>query len=795
MIQAAYFKNYFSFQKKKFVLLLGFIIIGILTIPGPYFFPRADLDASGMIGIYISQLRHFQIGLNTVSQFGPLAFLYAPVFIDPSLWFPAMLYRLGSHSLFLFSIGFLLAKSSVTWKKQLLVFPIILALSYVNDLNGTNEYESIFSLVILLYMISVNKIGTKYEIPLLLLVSFLLSVDSFMKFNDAVASLSILAIFSIISIGTKKFRRALLAGTSYISFLVFLWIVSGQDLTNLPTWFTNNMQFTQGYTYGQAIDGSKILLFEGIIGIAFIIILSAYSFIKKIKDLSVFILLNIVLLFITFKHGYVRQDGHVLLFFFYYGLFFLLSHIIYKDESNKTKHRNKLTIKATLLGLSILFSITIVTFSPSVITSATSQAPFMYESVLPLMFDKSYQDRMIEDGKTFSKNHYKLDNETINYIGNKTLDILPWDIGLPWVYDFNWSPRPMWWSFQVFSPQIDKLNAHHFLDEKEVPQTVLYAYKSTDYRYPLFDEPLTFQALLQNYEYVHTSGEFMLLAHNSKPHTWKVEQDLGIVKGELGKPIKIPKYVSGYEFADIDLKFSSLGKLMNTVYKPSLASIMFKFSDNTYSQEFRFIPGASVDGVFVSQYVGNVHDLQSIFLGKITPDIDEIIISADEPTHYENTIQVKFVGIPTQIFIQVNNDTKMPEWRSLKLIQGGMMAIDTIGNTQYAKQGNIINVSNDFGEFVPIRGWAVDNLAKDGTVKTFLVFQDENKQIILPTKKETRPDLVDVYGINSYVDGGWGTVLDTKEFGHECYTLSLYVTRSNNQEYFKIDGGRSICFR
>jgi len=322
----------------------------------------------------------------------------------------------------------------------------------------------------------------------------------------------------------------------------------------------------------------------------------------------------------------------------------------------------------------------------------------------------------------------------------------------------------------------------------------MYSFKSIDNRYPLFDEPATFSAILQNYQYSHTSDEYAILGYNQNEVDEGMIEMLGSVDGKLEEPIKIPQYDAGYVLSHIDLKFSPFGKFMNTIFKPSQAYIMFKFSDDTFSKEFRFIPGASIDGVFVSQYVDNIHDLESIFSGKITPDIAEMIIWVDNPVHYENIIDVKFSGIPAQVSRQESSVNKIPDWNSLKLIQGGSMTIDFVGNKLFSQEGDAINVSEMKRRFIGINGWAVDGIAQDGTVKTFLVFYDGDKEIVLPTHKMLRPDVSKFFGVDSYQYGGWSTAIDMEEFERECYRLSLRIESSNGQNYFEEDGGKSICF-
>jgi len=117
------------------------------------------------------------------------------------------------------------------------------------------------------------------------------------------------------------------------------------------------------------------------------------------------------------------------------------------------------------------------------------------------------------------------------------------------------------------------------------------------------------------------------------------------------------------------LEFSPLGKVLNTIYKPSQAHIIFKFTDSTYSGEYRFIHGATSDGVFVSQYVDGINEFSTILSGNLTPDIDEIIINVGDPSHYEKNFQTKFVGIPAQISIQKSDENiVVPDWRPIKIV-------------------------------------------------------------------------------------------------------------------------------
>lgn len=784
-----------SKYKKKFVWII-FTIISVVTIPPPAGMLNTQLDASGAIAISWAALKNLQIGKDVLIQTGPLGYLSTNAYAVISLWFQSMLYFLITHFFFVFSIALLVTRFSLTWKDYLLVFFVVLSLGVLTDHITYIDDEIEISAAIIFYLIISHKIENKYEKPLLIFVSVLLAVHTLIKVDMIIMSLFIIITYSLISVYRRESKNVIAVWLPYVFSIPILWILSGQQLSNLPSYFTSGVYFSSGYSYALAIDGPRYQIYEGLAGLGFVIILFLYSLTKKIRSLTTFMLLSSILLFESFKHGFVRQDTHVVFFFWTFGIFFISSYIIYRYSTGfSINNREKTLVTLLIILASILCVVNIDILVPDIMQNIPSVI-LSWQTIIPLAVDKTYQTQIIENFKNVSRGYFNLDNETVQYIGNKTMDILPWDIALPWGYDFNWSPLPTWQSFLVYSPQIDEVNAQHFLNKKNAPKTILYAYESIDNRYPIFDEPLTFESILNNYQYAHTSEGFVLLSHNSKDR-WETEENLGTMEDELGKPIKIPKYTSGYEFANIDLKFSTYGKFMNTVYKPANAYMRFKFSNSTYSGEFRLIPMISNDGVFVSQYISGTDDLASVFAGNITNDINEITIYADDPAQYVNKIQVKFVGMPASISSRNITTSIMPNWNSLKLVQGGMYSIDWIGNRLYKyEQGNsIVNDDKKGLQFIDMYGWAVDNISKDGNVKTFVVFQNGTNEITVPTQKVIRSDLVKVFGINSYLYGGWKTTINSHDFNGGCYLLSLRVLRSDNQTYFEIGKTeKPICF-
>ena len=791
-------KKVVTHHKNKFIWLI-ISIIGIATLPPPAGMLTTSLDSSFAIGAMWATEKHLQIGQDVMMQIGPLGYLFTSAYQIPPLWFASMSYILFSHCFLLFSIGLLVTRFPINWKEYLLIFPLVMTFSFITNRLVDIPDQLQISVVILLYLVIRHKIDKKYKIFSLLFVSLLLAIHSLIKFDMTIMSISVITVFSLISVFRKEIKNAIIICATYSFSVPILWILSNQSLNNLPSYFIDGLFFSSGYSYGLALDGPQWQVYEAVIAIIFVIGLFFYSVVTRNKNLTIFILMNGIFFFESFKHGFVRQDAHVLYFYWTYGVFFILAYIIFKHDTDNVIHNKKRLILTLVLVLaSVICVVHIDILAPKLIFPDVSQTVPKWASVYSLTFDKAYQNKIIEGFKNQARTEFSLDEKTIQTIGNKTMDILPWDVALSWAYNFNWHTSPTWQSFLVFSPKIDSMKASHFSDEKDAPRTILYGYKEIDNRYPLFDEPLTFKSVLQNYDYLYTSGEFAFLTYNPKHDNWGTPKVLGVVEGEIGKEIKIPKYDDGYTFAYIDMNLSPLGKIMNVFYKPSQSYIRFEYSDSTYSSQFRFIHGVANDGLFLSQYVGDINEFSSVLSGNITQNINGIIITADEPSHFEEHFQVKFVGIPAHVVsIQKNNDvnTTTPNWSLLKSVSGGSMYIDTIGNALYAQQGNTINIqSNNNLPFIDLKGWAVDDLAADGKVKTYIIFKNKEKEIVIPTHKVLRPDVAKFFSVENYQYGGWETVIDTSKFPKDCYKISLRILRSDNQEFFEKSGEKLICF-
>lgn len=620
-----------------------FILIAIWTLPWPFQFPGAGLDPSWLIGINRAFLENLQFGKDIAFTFGPLGFTWGiPLLLDYNIWRFALVFSIFNHLLLTYSIYTLFKRHVIKYHMYAIFIPL-LVLSMSTTLLDYRLNISIFLLIYMFICSPESQNSQSRTYAYIIFMGLLLSTSSLIKFNMFILSIS--TIFATI-ISLLLLRRNILYGIclsiSYLFFLILLWMFIGQDIINLVPFFLKESEIFRGYNDAMAIKGPDWQIYVGLISIAFIFIIFIISTLNNNWKTYIFLILSSNILFASFKHGFVRHDLHVFGFFQIYLLFLGLILLIIIDDTNKIYN----DLRYINIFIIMMISASMIYISPSVLDDNVIEKVDSYKATIQFLQDPEAFYSTVAAHRELIKSQYQIDENAILYIGNDSIDIFPWDVSLCEAYDLNWSPRPVFQSYSTYTNHLDMINSRHFIGTKS-PKMILYAYKSIDGRYPLFDEPATIRTIIFNYEYITEAGEFVLLKKSPNSREMSInEVDLGGVTTKLGEIIQIPEY-DGFIFGYVCLDYSLRGIITKFIYKPSPVYIQFNLSnDYVISQKYRFIPDTAQNGIFLSKYVENTHDLATLFCGEINSDINDIIIVTDNPEHYSETVTIRFVGVP-----------------------------------------------------------------------------------------------------------------------------------------------------
>ena len=577
--------------------------------------------ASWKIGLNWATELGLKFGKDIVFQYGPLYFLSnnSLVNISRPFYFAANIFYmlLFIAAIFLFIRFFIERLDFTSLKNKIFSHLLVLLISYafLNIYIEVPELLLLLSLLLMFDLIEKNysrKINYLYAI----FIGFIFSVISLVEFYFFVASLVLIILSIIVFSVVRKPHIAFSLFGSFITFFILIWLTLEKSLYFLLLYIRNGFALWLGYSEGMQVffegwqnefllEGKFVVLFALLIFILWTVFL-IFGIKKKKKNIIYYFLLSFPILFLVFKQGFVRMDLFHTQQYFRFIIFLLIFTLLIFGR------RFKKIIPVFLILIIIAIPFRTANESLSIRIRAlfnVNEVNRVSRIINPVTYNEMQLNEKNETRKTFAD--YK---DIINLIGkNDTVDIIPWEVVVPYAYDLKWSPRPIFQSAAVYNPLLNKLNADHFKGA-EAPDKVIYSIGSTDGKYSLFDEPLVFQELLKNYSFSYLNNKGIgLLQKKTKAADFEIETIKKINAG-FNEAINITDVSNGYLFCKLNIDLNPLGTVKNLLYKGDYTYIKFYF-DNPDKEPvtFRLIRENAKLGIFVSNYVDSLDTLKNIF--------------------------------------------------------------------------------------------------------------------------------------------------------------------------------------
>jgi len=637
--------------RKNLLIILAFSAIGFLTIPKllllPYIgtltdpkllgLPYSSLEFSWIIGLNLAILHGLQFGKDIIFPFGPLGFIYYPAYCEFNTWLISSAACLFAHCLLIYSIILMIKKLSIRPIDCVLMgLALMLALTLAVPQQTPIEYKLLFSVLILLYLSIVSPLEPKTQLILYVFVSFIMAAATLIKFTAMATSGSILIFMVIFCLCKKQISYLCCILFSYIVSILILLAASGQKITNFPSYLLNSYEISYGYNSAMTTSGPGIQVITGFCIAALFIFLTLNSIFKKKSNLIYFTLMSWGFVFVSFKHGLIRHDPiHIYILFANALLVFCFIYITNKKQLT-------LLMRSLILILVFILGASIFEWSPrQMIPDIGGQLKMLGSAISLATDDAAGKAKILEDAKSGIRKVYSFQDATLQYIGNKSVDIMPWEISTAYAYNLNWSPRPVFQCYSAYTDKLDMLNSRYF-ESDNAPDILLYAIGTVDKRYPLFDAPATFRTILKNYKPVLVDGIYIIL-RKADTHNLLPSKTISVIDTQLKEPIPVPK-TNGYLFAKIYMDYNLLGKTAKLFYKTPNVNI--KLIANGMEVKHDFIFSTARNGIFLSQTAYDLKDLIDIWNGNLNNNLIAIVISAENPHFYEKHIKVEFFEVP-----------------------------------------------------------------------------------------------------------------------------------------------------
>lgn len=642
--------------------LLGIAaVIGaaVLTLPIAIYTLPLSGEFQYQAAMTVAFREHMQWGSQLVWSFGPYGYMNEPAFVDFNTWALAFAANLAGHvALFGALALFLHWTRARTWLWVLL--SVVVALSFDRYTSATFarfpvlDSEATLVAILLLYLAS--ETASRKQAALLAGAAGVITGYLFLdKGTYLMVGVTMVAAYLALNVTRGRAGSvAALVGGVVVGYLV-LWLLAGQSIRGIPDYFRTTYEVIAGYTAAMSQtgeDGSRYPMLQLVSAVAMLaaaglsLLITAWR-----RDWSLFRLLLLTLCFegFAYKNAFVRIGEHHSLEF--WALAAVLSALVLvRAVATRGTIRSAPTVIATVTIVASLLLVgglgPVVAKLPKMQPALASPANLVsYRRALSLIVHPDR--RLLEKAQVNAtlRAAYPLPPDVVSELRQGSVAVVPYDLLVAFAYGFQWDPQPVLLSYSAYRPYLDHLDAQHYLGP-QAPRFVLYATKSIDGRYPLFDEPETYRVLFDRYQ-VLTQTSKMLVLERRPDGPLPPEHPLGSATGRLGQWIPVPPHGDQRIYGRVQLDYALLGLAMNLVLSPPELHIRMKYGGGGISPTYRFIPADGPDGLELSTYAPDNQSVERMAQGQFDQPIEAIQIVADSPAEaYEQMVYVSYFTQP-----------------------------------------------------------------------------------------------------------------------------------------------------
>jgi hypothetical protein len=528
------------------------------------------------------------------------------------------------------------------------------------------------------------------------------------------------------------------------------------------------LAISSGYSSAMSMVGNHDQLKIGLVGLFLILFLLISRVISG--DVG-FALASSVLLFISFKHAFVRQ----------LPAFSSLMPILVAIQIPRIRkaYLRKVAYFVYLYTLVLALTFAYVEFVPNLVAKLPPLSDKLSINTaigkLSILSDLPSHKAMLRQQSDTALAERRLPTDMRKVIGNKLIDVIPWELVLVPVNNLNWQPRPIPQSYSAYTAFLDDMN---FKSLYQVPRDYfLYSFMTIDGRHPFFDEPRTFFYVYCNYKVSPRFPEpvilgsqqnalnVSLLERQPESHcrtetralsttlAWRTEQalpeDAAIVR------------------AAIKLRFSLLGKLYKTLFRAPPIRMRVTYEDGTV-QIYRVVPENAENGILISHLSRNSDEAVALLSGDLPQRVKSFSLQTNNPLVYERTIGIKLSSYDLDASVKQQPLVRLSQMNEVQFIARATKQL--LGSFDVA----VVPSIGEFKDTVFVSGWAVDR-SNASTTWILITTGMANQPLGILKTGERRLDVAKFLNEEKYLNSGWQGFIDSKKLGRGSHDLKMWI--------------------
>lgn len=537
------------------ILLFLLLVLSLYTLPNK---PSIDLDASWRMALGQFFLDGLQFGRDVVFTYGPLGFLMGKTYYGSAPLFHALLlWQLFTAVTFTGLI--------MLWGERLAGRPRFFYYLFFVIFGVTYEDAAHMIVIALIGFELLRRLGRPGSwIPSLLVA--LLALLGAIKFTNLMLGLGAVLVCAGHECWQRRWRDALRFVACFAGAYLLIWVLCRQSLLALPEYFRNSWYISQGY---QAVMGipTPAPPFQSALWVLGLLLVylthTLWTHPDRARTLARGAFLG-AFVYMNWKHGFVRADGHML-GFFYCALLPIVAFPVLLDEERSSARRWKFWLLGPAGFLCVLGSWQAL--SPVVEYALATAQRKVWTNVAAL---PRLANLRAEYDEALAQERQQADLSRIaGIVGRSTVDVLGYNQGVALLNGFNYTPRPVLQSYSAYTPELARLNADFFLSA-QAPEFVLVKIGSIDSRLSAMDDSAALDVIAHRYEYTMSEKGFHLW--RKKPGPLSAEAFATRPLADFTMPIGQSHFLKDQSaiplWVQADIEPSWLGRLRNFLYKP-----------------------------------------------------------------------------------------------------------------------------------------------------------------------------------------------------------------------------------
>ncbi|HND60534.1 MAG TPA: hypothetical protein PLB90_03580 [Opitutaceae bacterium] len=477
----------------------------------------------------------------------------------------------------------------------------------------------------------------------------LLSLLALSKGTLLILTTAMIGLVAVPAVMQRDFRRFVLVAISFAAGLAGWWLAARQNLLHLPAFAHGISELSKGYNEAMAIN-EPILAFAT--GCATLVVLELLTLIlawqrrREPAGLAAALLIG-AFNFLKWKHGFVRADGHVHIFYQYALAAAPTLWLLLPAPAPGRR------LARVLLALLVAATVGLAIYGPG--DAPLGRLAWQVRRVLPLTGEAfeavthpAATRRDLEQRLAVNRTSFGLP-DVQRVVGRTPIDFFGFEHGYLALNGMNYRPRPMGGgSFNVFTPYLQRANAAYVQDPARRPGFYLLSLQTIDNRFQGADDASTLRAVLAGYHPIFAEQGMLLLQANPAPAVPAAPRVLLHVPVRFGESIGLP--VVGPDemvLATFHLPRTLAARFRAAWYKPSQLYLSLSGDGVLEPESRRLVPGLVEEPAIFSPVLERTADLLGLYSREPGKTLRSIRVTAERPQDFVlSELTVTFYAAP-----------------------------------------------------------------------------------------------------------------------------------------------------